>query len=610
MENIKLVIWDLDETFWKGTLSEGGVNCIPKNVELIKWLTGRGIINSIVSKNNFSQAQKKLQEIGVWEYFIFPEIEWEGKGKLVRRVIEKCQLRAENTLFLDDNHMNLEEVKFYNKGIYAEFPSFIPQIKEHSAFAGKDDSTHSRLGYYKILEKKYVAKSELESNEEFLLTSNVRIQYIDDISKYKERLHELLNRTNQLNYTKKRLNESEVDELINSYEIEKKLIKVTDKYGDYGITGFYAFDKEKNKLNHFVFSCRIINLGIEQYLYEQLNFPDIDIVPDVAVKLDHSKPHWISVIEDVNFSTDNSNKQDEKAKCTILFKGECDLNQMLFYLRDYKCKLVKELNYNGENSIVINREHTQMVIDSLEMSSEYKKYLEDKLPFIDEQAYKTRIFSADYDVLVYSLNMDYIQEMYEHKSNGSTVTFGTNNIILTDKQNWCNISATYRKKRWKEINARFLKFFSRHFVHRGKITIKNFKKNLTKIRSGIPSHIPIVFLNGAEVKFTADWEDYSSDRIKEMNLALDEFISGSHNCYLVDLRKIILSSKDLTYSYKRYNRHCYKKIAFELIEILKKVSSKSITKNKIALTPLADLFKPFYRFVRRNYYGFLRIIKN
>lgn len=29
LSNIKLVIWDLDETFWKGTLSEqgGGENC-------------------------------------------------------------------------------------------------------------------------------------------------------------------------------------------------------------------------------------------------------------------------------------------------------------------------------------------------------------------------------------------------------------------------------------------------------------------------------------------------------------------------------------------------------------------------------------------------------
>lgn len=610
MENIKLVIWDLDETFWKGTLSEEGVSCVQENVDLVKWLTGRGIINSIVSKNNFSQAKEKLLEIGVWEYFIFPEIEWEGKGKMVQRVIEKCQLRAENTLFLDDNHMNLEEVRFYNTGIYAMEPSFIPKIKKHPAFKGKDDSNHSRLGHYKILEKKYVDQSEHISNEEFLLTSDIRIQYLDVSIEHKARLLELLNRTNQLNYTKKRLNESEVDELIKSSNLEKKLIRVVDKYGDYGITGFYAFDLNLNQLEHFVFSCRIINLGIEQYLFEKLNFPKLEIVPDVAIHLDQSKPHWISVFEEDSTNAGQKSKNDSKEQCTILFKGECDLFQMLFYLRDYKCQLLKESNYNGKNNIVINREHTQMILDSIGMSKVQKEFLENKLPFIDEESYQTKVFSKSFDVLIYSLNMDYIQEVYEHKANGLKVTFGTNNVNLTNKQEWCNTIKMYRKKRWKGINAKFLRFFSDHFIHRGKISIDDFKENLERIRSEIPSHVPIIFLNGAEVKFTAEWENYPLDRIKSMNQALDEFISKANNCYLVDLRKIVLSSKDLTYSYKRYKRHCYKDIALEMIKILMTLNHRSIKKNKIAITPLMDIFKPFYRFVRRNYYELLRSVNS
>ncbi|NOU58405.1 hypothetical protein [Marinifilum caeruleilacunae] len=610
MKSIKLVIWDLDETFWKGTLSEEGVSCVQENVDLVKWLTGRGIINSIVSKNNFSQARDKLQEIGVWDYFIFPEIEWEGKGKLVQRVIEKCQLRAENTLFLDDNHMNLEEAKFYNKGIFAEDPSFISNIKNHPAFAGKDDSTHSRLGHYKILEKKFVDQSEHTSNEEFLLTSDIKIQYMELDNQHKDRLLELLNRTNQLNYTKQRLNETELETLIGDINLEKKLIRVVDKYGDYGITGFYAFDRNLNRLEHFVFSCRIINLGVEQYLYEKLNFPKLEVVPDVAVQLDESKPNWISVMDEDDFSEKEKDSTPGKEEMTILFKGECDLFQMLFYLRDYKCKLLKESNYNGKNNIVINKEHTQMLLDSLELSLDQKQYLEKNLPFIDEDAYRTKIFSTHFDVFIYSLNMDYIQEMYEHQSNGLKVTFGTNNINLTDKQEWCNIIKVYRKKRWKGINAKFLKFFAKEFIHRGKISVDDFTANLKKIRSAIPAHIPIVFLNGPEVKFTADWEDYSSERIAEMNNALDGFITNASNCYLVDLRKIVLSSKDLTYSYKRYKRHCYKNIALELIRILKELNHQSIQKNRIALTPVMDVFKPIYRYLRRYYYGILRSVKS
>ena len=42
-DKLKLVIWDLDETFWKGTFSEGDVTIPNKNRELIKDLTDMSI---------------------------------------------------------------------------------------------------------------------------------------------------------------------------------------------------------------------------------------------------------------------------------------------------------------------------------------------------------------------------------------------------------------------------------------------------------------------------------------------------------------------------------------------------------------------------------------
>lgn len=47
---LKLVIWDLDDTFWNGTLSEGGIEAIDANIQLIKTLTDCGVINAICSK--------------------------------------------------------------------------------------------------------------------------------------------------------------------------------------------------------------------------------------------------------------------------------------------------------------------------------------------------------------------------------------------------------------------------------------------------------------------------------------------------------------------------------------------------------------------------------
>ena len=42
MKKIKLIIWDLDETFWEGTLSEEGIKPIERHKELVISLSRRG----------------------------------------------------------------------------------------------------------------------------------------------------------------------------------------------------------------------------------------------------------------------------------------------------------------------------------------------------------------------------------------------------------------------------------------------------------------------------------------------------------------------------------------------------------------------------------------
>ncbi len=65
MNSIKIVIWDLDETFWRGTLSEGAVEAVPRNLETVQELSRRGIIHSIASKNDHDEARRVLKQLGV-----------------------------------------------------------------------------------------------------------------------------------------------------------------------------------------------------------------------------------------------------------------------------------------------------------------------------------------------------------------------------------------------------------------------------------------------------------------------------------------------------------------------------------------------------------------
>jgi len=577
MEKIKLVIWDLDETFWKGTLSEEGIVPIDANIRMVKHLTDRGIINSIVSKNDFDKARQKLEELEIFDHFVFPSINWDSKGVQIRDIIEKCQLRAVNVLFLDDNHLNLEEAKFYNEGLNVEYPDFIDQMMDHPSLLGKDDSSHTRLNQYKLLEKRHVDIAKVNDNAEFLRGSNIVVHYIDDLKNNADRIHEMIERTNQLNFTKKRISPDEVQALIEDENYVHKLIQVTDKYGDYGVVGFLSFDKTKNKLEHFVFSCRILNLGVEQFLYAKFNFPAIDIVPEVVIELDNSSPDWITEKTINGFETDKPKKGD---LLRIFFKGGCDLSQMLHYLSEYNLQITEETNYTAENNFPIHQEHTQMLIDSVSKSPELIGYLVDKLPFIDEKTYVTSLFEHQYDVVVFSVLMDYTQQVFQHNTLPMSVPFGSYSNHLTDVENKSELVKTFHKMKISGITDEFLDFFSANFARTGQITPEEFKKNLGIIRNKIPAHIPIIFINGSELESPDKEEADSYRRHKEMNKALDDFISSNAgNCFLLDVRKIVTDKKQITDNIRHYQRTVYMELAKELIGTIEKVAGDKLEKD-------------------------------
>ena len=118
--NIKIIIWDLDDTFWKGTLSEGGISPIEENIKLVKDSSVHGVINSICSKNDKEITMSKLSDLGIDDYFVFPSIDWTPKGLRIKKMLKDMGLRPANTLFIDDNIQNLNEAKHYLEELMTE----------------------------------------------------------------------------------------------------------------------------------------------------------------------------------------------------------------------------------------------------------------------------------------------------------------------------------------------------------------------------------------------------------------------------------------------------------------------------------------------------------
>ena len=142
---IKLIIWDLDETFWHGTISEQKVAPVKQACDLVLLSSKKGIVNSICSKNDEKPCIDKLKEWDLDKYFVFNSINWEPKGQRIKDTVESMNLRTCNVLFIDDNKLNLEEAKFFCPDIMTMLPDKIGELYAAVSMLDKNDEKLSRL---------------------------------------------------------------------------------------------------------------------------------------------------------------------------------------------------------------------------------------------------------------------------------------------------------------------------------------------------------------------------------------------------------------------------------------------------------------------------------
>jgi len=86
------------------------------------------------------------------------------------------------------------------------------------------------------------------------------------------RISQLTLKTNQFNLTTRRYQEEDIVNLANNNNRIVECAKVSDKFGDNGITGVYIVEKldEEWIIDTFLLSCRIIGRGVEDVMISQL----------------------------------------------------------------------------------------------------------------------------------------------------------------------------------------------------------------------------------------------------------------------------------------------------------------------------------------------------
>lgn len=603
--SIKLIIWDLDETFWKGTLSEEGIIPVPENIELIKVLTNRGIVNSICSKNDKIPTENKLKELGILDYFVFRSIDWTPKGKRISKLIKDMGLRPQNCLFIDDNIVNLNEASFYEPELMTIESSQIPILINHFNSIPENDINHKRLKNYRILEQKQEAKEKASDNIEFLFSSNTQVELHNDCLNQIDRIHELINRTNQLNYTKIRSTKEEISKICSDSSIQAGYITVKDKFGDYGIVGFYAV--KDNKCLHFLFSCRTIGQGVEQYVYAKLNYPQLDIVGEVVnpVTLEDA-PAWI------NNNNVPPNASVKKTNWKIVLKGGCDLNVMSEYLNTNN--VITEFTYIGTDKKNWIEHHTHSInyLTWNQLSSENKEILLNDCIFNDKDMFRTSIYDEDTSLIFLSTMVEPNLGIYRNKANGIKIAFGEYIYPLTDKNNWDEYINGTLFTADNQFTKEWLEEFSSKYEFIGHLSPEEIIENIKLLLSKISHKAKVCYLLGSETPFLKNTQKNYENRhliYKEINTLIREYSKTNNRVLYIDFNDYIRGQEDFTNNINHFQRRVYYEVATKANEYISNLTGEKLQqKSRFYLFYKSLIDKIGYTgFYQTKFYSIIRI---
>lgn len=268
VSKVKCVIWDLDNTLWDGILVEDGAEKLvlkPGILEVIQELDRRGILQSVASKNNHDEAMQLLERLGLKEMFLAPQISWNAKSASVREIARQLNIGLDSLLFVDDSEFELAqvaaavpEVRTLDSHRYVDLPDL-----EICQVLVTDESRERRRMYQVEAERKDLATSFAGDYMAFLRHCDIRLNIRPMSESNLERVHELTQRTNQMNFSGNRYDREVLREILRNEALDTYVLEVVDRFGSYGVVGFSLVDKRKPLLIDLMFSCRIQAKRIE-----------------------------------------------------------------------------------------------------------------------------------------------------------------------------------------------------------------------------------------------------------------------------------------------------------------------------------------------------------
>ncbi len=286
----KAIIFDCDNTLWKGIIGEDGIENIDMSAsskfgifyykvqQLAVYLSKKGVLIGLCSKNNeqdvldvFRNHQNMILKE---EHIVIRKINWIDKANNLRAIANELNVGIDSLVFVDDSNFEINLIKEQLPEVLtiqvptniADYPNELIKncYKYFNLVSNNDDAKKTEM--YKQQFERENSKDTFSTIDEYLSSLKIELKIIKNDKTYIPRISQLSQKTNQFNLTTKRYTEIQIENFIETDHVYAMF--VNDKFGENGLTGICIVktDEHNSKLaviDTFLMSCRIIGRNIE-----------------------------------------------------------------------------------------------------------------------------------------------------------------------------------------------------------------------------------------------------------------------------------------------------------------------------------------------------------
>ena len=285
----KVIALDCDNTLWKGVCGEDGATGVsigPAYQAVQEFIVAQrdaGMLVCLCSRNNEEDVWRVFEKnpgmVLKREDLVSSRINWQSKSENLRSLSAELQLGMDSFIFLDDSAVECGEVEARCPEVLSlklpekesDFKRFLSHVWAFDHLKTTEEDRQRSDLYAREAERKQLLAQSM-CLEDFLAGLEIQLEFLPLTKTNLPRVAQLTQRTNQFNFTSVRRSESEVEQLCFTGNAECLVIRLRDRFGDYGLVGALIFQRRPGlvDVDDFLLSCRALGRRVEHRMLSYL----------------------------------------------------------------------------------------------------------------------------------------------------------------------------------------------------------------------------------------------------------------------------------------------------------------------------------------------------